>query len=151
MNKQDIALNISAGGFFLCAQPGVAKYKLIGSALYMDADVDDVDFAVLLRPDGRMGPREWCSLVVDIGDHWAWCSMYAQGKARDSETWFSIRRKIDAINLNLMVTDDVRFYDAYVHSMEICRGARITDKAQRIAICKMVRDGLSADDVLAGK
>lgn len=133
---------IDRGHAWLAKQPAVAAFALIGSAHYLPNPAD-VDFAVLIRPDDILDPREWCNLLVAQGS-WQHCSMYAQANV---DEWWSVRDGL----LNLMVTAEVGFYDRYLRAMEICRGAHITDKNQRIAICKMVRDGLSADDVLAGK
>lgn len=118
---------------------GIAASALIGSALYLPAEkCADVDFAVMLT-DGN-DAMQWCSALMSHDQTWSACGDYDS----DSGTWFSVRRG----DLNLMVTHDRAFYDRYLTAMEVCKALRLEKKEHRIAVCRIVRDGWSADSAL---
>ncbi len=58
-------------------------------------------------------------------------------------TWGAVRRG----DINLMVTHNRVFFDGYKRAMEVCKVLGLKRKEQRIAVCKVVRDGMSADEV----
>lgn len=115
----------------------VEAFALIGSAMYLPAEkVGDVDFAVLLK-SGNDASLACAELVREhsfepCGDYDA-----------EAGTWFAVRRG----NLNLMVTHDRRWYEDYLLAMEVCKVLRLEHKDDRIAVCRVVRDKLSADAV----
>mgnify|MGYP001236544418 CR=1 FL=1 len=130
---QNLQATIDEGNAFLCTLSSVAAWRLIGSAQYLPADqVNDVDFAVLLQSE--LDPARYATNLQDTG--WGKCSEYDQ----TTGLWFAVRRG----DLNLMLTSDPGFYEKYLLAMEVCQGLRLAEKAQRVAVCAIVRDGLSA-------
>lgn len=133
----NIKPGIIAGEALLRDMPRVAEFSLIGSAMYMPAEAcGDVDFAVLLK-DGEDALRYLSELAVQ---GWSHC-----GEEYDTQhgTWGAVRRD----NLNLMVTHDRAWFERYKVAMQVCKVLRLTNKEDRIAVCRVVRDGLSADEV----
>jgi hypothetical protein len=128
---------IIAGEALLRDLPEVAEFALIGSAMYMPAEAcNDVDFAVLTR-DG-VDAMGYLSQLCQSG--WDAC-----GEEYDTQhgTWGAVRRD----NINLMVTHDRAWFERYKTAMQVCKVLRLTRKDDRIAVCRVVRDGLSADEV----
>jgi hypothetical protein len=134
----NIADEIDAGRAVIASLPAITDHALIGSAMYLP-QANDVDFAVLLMHGDA------CTYVSDLalkGDGWSHC-----GEEYDSAagTWAAVRRG----NLNLMVTHDRNFFEGYKLAMEVCKALRLTNKPDRIAVCKVVRDRMPADLVRA--
>lgn len=123
---------IAAGRALVAALPGVIDHALIGSAMYLPTP-NDVDFAVLVPDD--------CISFADqlARDGWGNCGEYDSTEG----VWCAIRRE----GLNLMVTHDRGFFDRYKTAMEVCKALRLEHKEDRIAVCQIVRDGLTADQV----
>lgn len=133
----NIKPEIIAGEALLREMPKVAAFSLIGSAMYLPAEeCRDVDFAVLLA-EGEEAMAYIGGLTVN---GWSHC-----GEEYDTQhgTWGAVRRD----NLNLMVTHDRGWYERYLTAMQACKVLRLTNKEDRIAVCRVVRDGLSADEV----
>lgn len=120
------------------AMRGVFDYAMVGSALYLPGSAHDIDFAVMLA-EGTGATELATELTQEYPNPWFACGEYDA----DAGTWCSVRRG----NLNLMLTHDRAFFDGYVKAMEVCKVLRLESKDQRIAVCKVVRDGLSADEV----
>lgn len=143
MSKLDVAAEFANGSELLKALRDdkalcVSKWSLIGSAMYMPADqVSDVDFAVLLRND--IDASDFVCGLIDRG--WGKCGDYDGQNA----LWYAVRRD----NLNFMITANSQFYDDYLLAMEVCKVLRLEKKADRIAVCKVVRDKKSAEFVWA--
>lgn len=113
---------------------GVIDCALIGSALYLPATANDIDFAVLLWPN--VTPAEFCADLR--GQGFASCSKYEHMPPESD--WLSVRNGM----LNLMVTANRKFFDGYVTAMQVCLALHLTDKRDRILVCKIVRDGMTA-------
>ena len=130
----DIAKEIADGVLFLHSQiVDIDDFALIGSALYRP-DAKDVDFAVMLR-SGREAMPTADRLCMGFGfEH---CGEYDGAGG----FWCSLRRG----KLNLMLTHSRKFYDGYRTAMEVCKVLNVDRKDDRIAVCKVVRDGLTAD------
>lgn len=130
---KNLQATIDEGDAYLRTLPGVSAWRLIGSAQYLpEAQVNDVDFAVLLQP--ALDPARYATSLEETG--WGKCSEYDQ----TTGLWFAVRRG----DLNLMLTSDPEFYEKYLRAMEVCQGLRLAEKAHRIVVCSIVRDGLSA-------
>jgi hypothetical protein len=130
----DIAAETAAGLSFLtgCGHSDIECFAPIGSATYM-ADAADVDFAVLLWPgcDAMSYAEE-----LTRREGFRHCGEYDSKNG----TWCAVRRG----NLNLMLTHDRAFYTGYLRATEVCKRLNLQSKADRIAVCQIVRDGLSA-------
>lgn len=132
----NLSTEISNGHVLLAQRlPGVRKFMLIGSASYMPEQAQDVDFAVLL--DDGLNAMEFTSRMNAV-DKWELCGEYDLDKG----TWAAVRKG----KLNLMITHDRVFYERYLVAMEVCKVLKLTSKGQRIAVCKIVRDGMVADE-----
>jgi len=131
--KFDLEQELRDAHAYIALHREVKEFALIGSAAYMPEQANDVDFALLIDADvptfaSEMGGFERC------GD-------YDQGYI-DGQ-WTAMRRG----NLNLMITADVDWYRKYIQAMQVCKYLKIADKIDRIAVCKIVRDGFDADQV----
>lgn len=138
MQAGEVTKAVIDGTSMLFTWGDVQEFALIGSAMYLPPEkVADVDFVVLLKP-GREAMEYLSSLS---GDGWQPCGDY------DTEggLWGAVRRG----DLNLMVTHDRAFYDGYKLAMEVCKVLRLENKDHRIAVCRVVRDRKSADQVLS--
>lgn len=134
----NIKPEIIAGEAVIREMPEVAEFSLIGSAMYLPAEAcGDVDFAVLLG-DGANAVASITDLILNHG-------FQPCGEQYEAATpaWGAVRRE----NLNLIVTHDKAFYEGYRLAMEVCKALRLTDKQQRIAVCRVVRDRIPADTV----
>lgn len=129
MNIQE---EIKIGESLISTLPNVLDSALIGSALYM-TDAKDVDFAILI--DGNATDYA-TALTVEGFDL---CSDY---DVREG-AWDAVRKG----NLNLMITHSSEFFRGYKTAMEVCKALRLTNKADRIMVCQIVRDGLTSDQV----
>jgi hypothetical protein len=133
----NIKPEIIEGEAVLRSLPEIEAFSLIGSAMYLPAEqCHDVDFAVLTK-DGVDAMGYLNRLAFDGWDH---C-----GEEYDTQhgTWGAVRRG----NLNLMVTHDRAWYERYLTAMQVCKVLKLTNKEDRIAVCRVVRDGLTADEV----
>ena len=135
----DLEREVAKGREVIQALPDVEDFAVIGSASYLPAEmVQDVDFAVLL--DGkRRHAGEYTSAMAANGD-WRLCGDYDTDKG----LWFAVRRD----NLNLMVTHDRGFFERYLAATEVCKHLKLMNKADRIAVCQIVRDGKTADELI---
>lgn len=119
----------------------IAKCQLIGTASYMPERAEDVDFAVLLSD--ALTPA--CEQVGDLIDRQQ--PLYGFDACGDYDTklgnWCAVRRG----NLNLMLTNSGNFYNDYLKATEVCKALELTNKADRIAVCGIIRDGLKAEQV----
>lgn len=126
---------IEEGEDFLRHRVGVLEFSLIGSAMFLPEEAcQDVDFAVLTAGGAR---EDFLRLV---GEGWEDCA--EQYDLQDG-TWGSVRRG----DINLMITSDKAWYDRYKLAMEVCKALRLTEKKDRIAVCRVVRDGWAAEAV----
>lgn len=130
MNIQD---EIKIGKDLLSSLHSVLDYALIGSAMYLE-DAKDVDFAVLIDGDAI----DYTTKLHDTG--WGLCGDYDTGVG----IWAAVRKG----NLNFMVTHSPKFFQDYKTAMEVCKALKLTDKEDRIMVCRIVRDGFSATAAL---
>jgi hypothetical protein len=131
----DVAATIAAGEALIRALPGVVSFALIGSASYLPEEANDVDFAVLIAP-----PHDAMGYTGDLASNgWGRCGEY---DTRDGN-WAAVRRDY----LNFMVTHDPAFFERYKVATEVCKALKLRNKAERIAVCQIVRDGKTATEV----
>lgn len=119
---------------------GVVDIALVGSALYMPAEeVGDVDFAMLLG-DGHEA-MQYLEDTLKDGDDWDWCGEYDTALSE----WGAIRRE----NVNLMITHSRAFFEGFKMAAQVCKVLRLQSKLERIAVHRVVRDCMSADEARA--
>lgn len=130
MNVQQ---QIDAGRALIASLPNVIDSALIGSAMYLPNPAD-IDFLVLIEDNAMNRAKDM------EGDGWGKCGEY------DSEegVWCAIRRK----EVNLILTHDPGRFARFKTSMEVCKALHLEHKEDRIAVCQIVRDGKTADDVM---
>ena len=131
MNIQE---ELKIGESLISALPNVLGHALIGSAMYME-DAKDIDFAILIEGDAM----DYTSKLHDSG--WGLCGEYDNAVG----DWAAVRKG----NINFMVTHSPKFFQDYKTAMEVCKALKLTDKEDRIMVCRIVRDGFSADAALA--
>lgn len=131
----DIKAEIAAGEAFIPTMKGVLDFALIGSAMYIQ-EAGDVDFAVLI--DQSFNAVDYAAQMA--GDGWDNCGEY-DGVGG---IWAAVRRD----HLNLMVTHSPKFFADYKTAMQVCKALDLRHKADRVAVCQIVRDGKTADEVV---
>lgn len=137
----NIAEEIAEGHRLIATWPEIEKAAVVGSALYLE-EANDVDFVVLLRKESDplakgfdlMNFRDRLKAIA-----WEQCGEYDTGP---DFTWTAVRKG----NLNWMLTTSPTFFAGYVTAMEVCRGLNLQTKADRILVCRIVRDGMTATE-----
>lgn len=130
----DVGAAIAAGKALIAALPRVVDSAMIGSATYLP-NPHDVDFAVLIDPE--LNAVDYCGDLVNQG--WGSCGDY-DGVGG---IWAAVRRE----SLNLMISHDPVFFERYKVAMEVCKALRLEHKEDRVAVCAIVRDGKTAEQV----
>lgn len=130
----NVKLEIEKGEALICALTSVKEFSLIGSAMYLPDPVD-VDFAVMLQPG--FDAMQVAGDLMFSG--WDQCGEYDTAEGE----WCAVRKG----NVNVMLTHNREFYNDYLCAMEVCKFLNLKDKQERIGVCKIVRDGLSAEGV----
>ena len=133
----DIKAEIEAGKKVIAGLPDVICFSLIGSAMYLE-DANDVDFVVLT--EWRKASSLACEL---INKGWSPCSNYEVSDDTKVGQFEAVRLG----NLNLIITYDLKFYTDYKTAMEVCKALRLIHREDRVAVCQIVRDGRSANEV----
>lgn len=117
--------------------PYVVEHALIGSSMYLPREsCNDVDVLVLV------GGCEYMDPISDLVLNKGFVPCGEQYECA-SGTWGAARRG----GLNLIITHEKQFYDDYLRAMEVCKALRLAEKKDRVAVCKVVRDRMSAADV----
>lgn len=138
MTHDELYNALHEGNTLAFGLPGVERFALIGSARYLPADqVNDVDFCVLLQAPNQA--TSYAAALADSG--WGRCGEYDNADG----LWCAMRRG----PLNFMLTHDAVFYSGYLLAMDVCEALRLEDKAERIAVCQLVRDRKPLAEVLA--
>lgn len=138
-----IALAWDMGEAFVKQLPHVIGWAKVGSATYLDP-ANDVDFMLLIDGKGMDGAigvpvMDYCSRILTaIG--FSWCDDYD----RKEGEWQAMKMN----HLNLIVTDSKERFDKQVVATEVCKYLHLTKKHDRIAICRMVRDGLTSEQAI---
>lgn len=132
MNPDQVKAAIAEGQRFLESfAPAVRRHAIVGSALYLP-DPTDVDFVVELNTDCFA----WASDLLNSAQNWTVCGDYDTREGR----WLAVRNGF----VNLMLTHDPKFFDGYVLAMEVSKALNLQSKAERIAVCRVIRDGCPA-------
>ena len=130
---------IAAAKLELNGKPWVLEAALIGSAMFMPAEhVNDIDFAVRLQP-GRTVDDIADTLCEEDG--WLSTGDYDTSTDNPEMAWCSVRKG----ELNYMLTSSQEFYDKYVTAMQVCAALGLADKSDRMLVCRIVRDGRTAN------
>lgn len=130
----DIEEEIAEGHRLIATWPEIEKAAVVGSALYL-GEANDVDFVVLLGKGFDL--LEFQDRLKALA--WEKCGEYDTGP---DFTWTAVRKE----NLNWMLTTSPTFFAGYVTAMEVCRGLNLQTKADRIMVCRIVRDGMTATE-----
>jgi hypothetical protein len=133
--KFDLASEIARGQQVVASLPGVLQSVIVGSAAYLPT-ANDVDFLLLIG--GSESPTDYVERLE--ADGWEQCGEY-EG---DESIWNATRLG----NLNLLVTNNRQFYDGFKRALEVCKALRLTSRDDRVAVHQIVRDGLTAADVV---
>ena len=101
-----------------------------------------MDFAILIPEDESV--TAYTSILEKDG--WGKCGNYDTDN-HEKVVWAAIRRD----EVNFMVTNDRGFFERYKAAMQVCIALDLQTKKERIMVCKIVRDGMSAKQALAWK
>ena len=117
--------------------PKAVRARLIGSAMYLPTP-SDIDVLVQVLPSTSL--RTIHDTLCDKG--FTSCSNYDEQFGPDQGETIILR---DAF-LNLIVTRNEKFYERFGAAMEVCKALTLTEKVDRVTVCKIVRDGMNAVD-----
>ena len=110
---------ILKGAELLRGMKGVRKYSVIGSALYLPEQANDVDFAVMLRH--QMDPIDFVATLEREG--WGRCGNYDQ---HDSK-WAAIRK--DELNfmspIDGLMVDQSQFFRSHYNAFHMGKPGRM--------------------------
>lgn len=138
-NEMDVKAETAAAIEYIQKLPGLVEFAMVGSALYMpETAVADVDFAVLVAPEFAVA--QYTQELMADSTGWESCSEYATVGGMTMQ-WTAIRRG----NLNLMLSNERKFFDGYKLAMEVCKALKLQTRAERITVCRVVRDGFTAE------
>lgn len=113
------------GHDWLTQQPNAVMFFEIGSARIPGSHPQDVDFLVL-----------WAGANTDFLD-WDCGWFPSLGEEYLGDGWMSFRKG----NVNLIVTGDAEFFELNKRASDVCVALGLKDKADRILVHKIVRDG----------
>lgn len=136
----NLQAEIAAGKAFIRAMGDVQRARLIGSASFMPDAAADVDFLVLLTPG-----QDRIATLNEIEQHLTRQGFERCGEYPTEQYWFSVRRG----SLNLIVTENAQWFKDFGTAMEVCKYLNLTDKSDRVAVCRIVRDAKTADQARA--
>ena len=136
---------------YLQGVPEVEDFTRVGSSTIPGCEPNDVDFLVLLKSPGPKVPTgdakvdaphpfDHMMYIVETfkKDRWSRCS----GEYDDQdETWAALRKGY----ANLIVTTSPEWRDRCEQANNVCRLLHITDKVQRVAVFRMLRDHMSVE------
>ncbi len=109
----------------------IQEYQMVGST-YTLGKGRDVDFAVLVdnqfhfqeQPDWLVG--DWVREGADVYEGNVFTS-YRQG------------------DINIIVMHDRDTYQKFLTAMEVCKMLKLQKRRERVLVCRIVRDGMSAE------
>lgn len=141
MTKDEvIALTISES-MELADNPGVEKFTLIGSSTVEGCEPKDVDFLVLLADD-----PENLDTVFERADDVLPGDLSMEEYKDWDEDWCSMRRG----KANYIVTTCPDLYAKSLLANDVVRLLKLTDKRDRVAVHRLIRDGHSVEQARAG-
>lgn len=109
----------------------IQEYQMVGST-YTLGKGRDVDFAVLVdnqfhfqeQPDWLVG--DWVREGADVYEGNVFAS-YRQG------------------DINVIVMHNRDTYQKFLTAMEVCKMLKLQTRKERVLVCRIVRDGMSAE------
>uniref|UniRef100_A0AAU7J8U8 Resolvase/invertase-type recombinase catalytic domain-containing protein n=1 Tax=Xanthomonas phage MK21 TaxID=3148942 RepID=A0AAU7J8U8_9CAUD len=115
---------------------GVITYSRTGSSYTVEPPVTDtdIDYLVLVQ--------DFCHAIKTLSKAgWTMCSGDYDEDEGFRTAWDALRKGV----FNVMVTDDLGWYQRAVDATYICKRRNIKDKKDRIIVFLWVRDGLDLD------
>lgn len=128
----DIKATAAEAERIIAGLPRVLASRMIGSATYLP-DPSDVDYLVHVD-------TSWATEYV--GAHLAAFMNCGEYDTADG-AWAAVRKG----DLNIIVTTDAQFYNLFGRATEVCKALQLVHKDQRVAVCQIVRDGKTAEQV----
>lgn len=128
----DIKATAAEAERIIAGLPGVLASRMIGSATYLP-DPIDVDYLIHVNAG--------CA-VAYVGENLASfmnCGEYDTTYG----AWAAVRKG----GINIIVTIDAQFYNLFGRATEVCKALRLVHKDQRVAVCQIVRDGKTSEQV----
>lgn len=109
----------------------IREFQMVGST-YTLGKGRDIDFAVLVsdqfylqeQPEWLVG--EWMREGADVYEGNSFAS-YRQG------------------DINIIVMHDHDIYQKFLTAMEVCKVLKLQTRKQRVLVCRIVRDGMTAE------
>jgi len=109
----------------------ILEFQMVGST-YTLGKGRDIDFAVLVdnqfyfqeKPEWLVG--EWVREGADVYEGNVFAS-YRQG------------------DINIIVMHDRDIYQKFLTAMEVCKVLKLQTRKQRVLVCRIVRDGMTAE------
>jgi hypothetical protein len=106
-------------------------YQMIGST-YTLGTGRDIDFAVLMPETfSLLDQPEW------LGEGWV-----REGADHYEGGAFASHRKGDT---NIIMMNDCDLYQKFLTAMEVCKMLKLQTRRERVLVCRIVRDGMSAE------
>lgn len=121
-----------AASVFAMTLPGAVRVNIVGSTYILGAG-KDIDVLVLCE-----NKHDTLNVSGVVNSGWA---LETDEKYEGSE-FFSIRKG----DVNLLLTDDEEFFDGFAMAAEVCKYLKLADRAQRVAVHRIIRDGFDAED-----
>lgn len=113
----------------------VIQSQHVGSLLIDGVEAKDIDFLVLMDNTRVVTDARWA-----FGGDW----VLPSGEYSDTDdTWCAIRKG----DINLILTNDARWYERCKLANEVCVALQVQDKKDRIRVYRVIRDGKSAEEV----
>ena len=106
----------------------VTHAEVLGSALFME-NPNDIDIGVVVT-----NFQEFTQARLEDG--WETCGDYSMS----GSDWGSIRKG----EINLIVMADPDRMERFHLAMQVCKYLNLTEKADRVAVCQIVRDKVDA-------
>ena len=141
LTPKEIVLLAAEGGEILSKDPDVLRYEPVGSSLYHKAP-HDVDFAVLVRQpvhDEHFDHNTWIERFIVKNPGWK--------VSGDYDTEGGLWSSIACNHLNFIVTQDAAWYEKFLWCSTINQGLQLEHKWQRVALCRLLRDGKSLEQL----
>jgi hypothetical protein len=108
----------------------IRDHQLVGST-YTLGHGRDIDFAVLIAETDLNVRPVW------LGVEW----QREGSDAYEGNIFASYRNG----NFNLIVMNDAEVYRKYLTAMEVCKALKLQTRRERVIVCRIVRDGMTAE------
>lgn len=114
----------------------VDKIQRTGSRFICKKHREDADFDFIILTK-VVTQQKWVSLFT--GAEWGWRNSKDYPGAKDR--FISIKKKIDGNEYNLLITDDMDYYNRFVHATFVAKLYNIEDKELRCQLFTAIIDG----------